>query len=116
MLSFAVPTLAERREDPVARVAFYAYCLFTFVIAPAQRYPCVTCGQPGPAQWCNNCDMAGNHPLAGPPHFQPHLITPMCNACIHDNVKCLVCDVHPEDGPPDEAFNVGPASVHGWLV
>ena len=120
MLGWKVPELEERRNEPAARVAFYAYCLITFAIDLAQRFPCVCCGQPGPAQWCDTCELAGNRPLAGPPHFRPDLNTPMCNRCVHDNVACLVCGTRPEDGPPDHGPGVAlevdglHITAHGW--
>ena len=112
MLTFSIPSLQERRDDPVARVAFFAYCLITYAIHPGERQPCVCCGQPGPGDWCNTCDVAGNRPLAGFPHFKPHLVTPMCNRCVRDNVKCVVCNTRPEEGPPDR-FEAG-LHMAGW--
>ena len=110
MLSFAVPTLQERRNELSARVAYFAYCLVTFPLQPHQRVPCTCCGQPGPGDWCNTCEVHGNHPLPN----QPQLITPVCNACMADNVVCPICGVAPADGPAEEdMIPPGPAPGDG---
>ena len=101
---YSVPTLAQRRAELAASMAYFAHVLRTAVppLEAHQRFPCYQCGQAGPGDWCNTCEVLGNRPL----REQPHLVTPFCHACMAANVQCRVCGVRPDDGPDDAAFQV----------
>lgn len=119
LYSFATPSLAERREERSARAAFTAYAIVRLrnsrPLTPNERISCICCGQPGPGDWCNTCEVAGNHPVPS----QPHIITPLCNSCVADNMKCPICGTKPADGPADEDFapvgGVDALQIAGWM-
>ena len=98
-------TQAMSRSDRAARAAYVAEMLR---INPGweQTHPtlglvCITCGELGATQdWCNTCEVMGNHPY----HDYPNIITPMCRPCIQADIKCPVCLVRPSDGPDDMSF------------
>ena len=94
-------TRAVRRESKAARAAFFAHCLnMPGGLLPHERVPCVCCGQGGPGDWCNTCQIRGNH--MGRYAGMDHMITTVCNACARDDVKCTVCGVRPSEGPSEE--------------
>ena len=93
-------TLDQRRDELSARVAYFAWCLLRLAYTPMQCVPCTACGQPGPGDWCNTCDVQGNHPIL----LHPHLTAPLCRTCVADNVTCPICRITPEDGPAEIDF------------
>lgn len=108
--TFLTPELEDRRAEPSARAAYYAYAAALVEIDPGQRYPCYTCGIPAPIQWCNTCDVAGNRPLRTWTGFS-HYITPMCNTCVADDVTCLICGIKPSAGPTDLDLTMRAANI-----
>lgn len=107
--TFYTPELQQRRDEQSARAAYFAHTVALHEVDPRQRFPCYTCGSPGPAKWCNTCDVAGNRPL----HITgfSHYITPMCNACVADDVKCLICGIKPSEGPTDLDLTMRAANI-----
>ena len=100
VMTYAVPTIEQAREEWSARVALWAHLQTNYVIPRARRYMCYCCGRAGPNDWCNTCQVRGNHPIPG----QPAMVTPICNECTALNLKCPVCGVKPQDGPQDTDF------------
>ena len=79
LYSYSIPnTLAQRRAELAASMAYFAHVLRVAnpPLQPHQRFPCYQCGQAAPGDWCNTCEILGNHPL----REQPNLITPYCHA------------------------------------
>lgn len=101
------PNLDQRRKEPAASWAHYAT-----VVAHAREVfgpdhiviPCITCGADGKNDWCNTCEVRGNHlPEA------KGLVTPMCRQCEADDVKCRICGMRPSEGPSD--WEMGAAAL-----
>ena len=109
-LTYFLPTIEDRRDSWAARVAYYAWVLTAYVIPRARKYMCHCCGEPGPGDWCNMCEVRGNHPIRG----QPSMITPICRACIALDLTCPICDTKPSEGPSDaQLAPFGPISASG---
>ena len=103
-VGWASPSIAERREEPAARVAHYASLrakwrlIETELAAPP---PCFSCGDFA-GGWCNTCETNNVTPLLMPGYG--HLFTPMCDTCDREDYPCTACKVRPSEGPLDSDF------------
>ena len=93
--TFATPSLHERRDEPSARAAFFAYASAFVPATPHNKMSCNACGQPGPGNWCNICELA--HPNSG-------MFPPLCNTCVADDVECPICGTRPSQGPREDSM------------
>ena len=86
-MSFAIPSLVERRASRVASTAFYAYWISIGGNLPM----CKTCGL-GTANWCDQCETQGHtFTWSGWPG-QTMVGKPYCTRCENEeNVVCRVC-------------------------
>ena len=100
--TFALPGLGHRHAEDSARKAHHA---LTLEVAESNgveadfmlRLACTSCGNPGPASWCNTCEVLGTHPVPN----EPSLVTPRCRACDDGDVVCPLCKTRPSEGPQD---------------
>lgn len=96
--TYAMPTLAERRAEPAARIAHFARIAQEhdrqFAGVPFEERDwhliamCNACGQ-NTGSWCDHCESAGRRfttvwgqEMAG---------SPLCTRCEGDRVTCNVC-------------------------
>ena len=98
--TYALPTLAERRAQPAARIAYFAHVVREherqFAGVPFEQRTwhvvamCVSCGRSA-ASWCDNCELAGRRftTVWG----QEMVGSPLCHNCEGDGVACTVCGV-----------------------
>jgi len=95
--TFTLPTLAERRNERSARVAYFAWVLtehtrqFQGVPFELQEWrviaACVSCGA-NTGNWCDTCELQGRHFYAS--WGQQMVGSPLCTRCETDHV-CLIC-------------------------
>ena len=86
-MSFAIPTLEQRRASRVASRAFYAYWLSVGGNLPM----CETCGL-GTGNWCDTCENQGRTFQWGGWQNQTMVGTPYCTRCENEaEVVCRVC-------------------------
>jgi hypothetical protein len=112
--TFTSPTLAQRRAEASATWAHFANVVTRATTggqgeSPDLILPCFTCGAVGNADWCNQCELEGNHPLKA-----DGLVTPMCRSCLADNVECRVCATRPSEAPSDS--DMSPATLESLHV
>ena len=98
--TYAMPTLAERRTQRAARIAYFAHVVREherqFAGVPFEQRTwhvvamCVSSGK-STGGWCDHCELAGRRfttvwgqEMAG---------SPLCNQCEQDGVACTVCGV-----------------------
>jgi hypothetical protein len=98
--TYALPTLAERRTQPAARVAYFAHVVREherqFAGVPFEQRTwhviamCASCGRSA-ASWCDSCELAGRRftTVWG----QQMVGSPLCHNCEQDGVACTVCGV-----------------------
>jgi hypothetical protein len=98
--TYALPTLAERRTQAAARVAYFAHVVREhqrqFAGVPFEQRTwhvvamCVSCGRSA-GSWCDNCELAGRRftTMWG----QEMVGSPLCHNCEGDGVACTVCGV-----------------------
>ena len=99
VMGFAEPTLAERREEAVARAANLSIWLALNGPATGQaglpreeakHRACRSCGFPT-GNWCDDCEDAGVRTRVGREGTMAG--TPYCSRCERDDVQCTVCGV-----------------------
>ena len=86
-MSFAIPSLAQRRASPVASIAFYAHWLSLGGALPM----CMTCGL-GTGNWCDHCEDQGHTFTWEAGGWYDMVGKPFCTRCEEDDlVVCRVC-------------------------
>ena len=89
-LTYALPSVEERRECATARVAFWAYMITEhrrMGMVAMLGSPCNACGH-STNNWCDTCEGLG-FTFVGY-HGQVLHGSPLCNACDND-WHCYVC-------------------------
>ena len=96
-MTYAIPTLADRRKERSARVAYYASILVEhdrlFAGVPFEERDwhaiamCVSCGA-NTGNWCDTCENQGRHYTTR--WGQVMVGTPLCSRC-EDDATCVVC-------------------------
>ena len=92
--TFAIPEGTERRSCAAAAAAYYASVTYPEHLVHAFEYAadmrslprlpaCLTCGR-GTDNWCNNCEVFGNHTC-------DNLITGFCTVCEDSCATCNIC-------------------------
>ena len=99
--TYRMPTLAERRSEPAARIAHFASTVqehgHQFAGVPFGERDwhliamCNACGQ-NTGNWCDRCETAGNVYVTQ--WHQTMVGSPLCTRCEGDHVTCNVCG-HP---------------------
>lgn len=101
MATYAMPTLAQRRAEPSARVAYYANIVrnyeATFAGVPFEERAwhviamCTACGA-NTGNWCDTCEAQGRTFTA---HWGQLMVgSPLCSTCEDlDEVACLLCGI-----------------------
>ena len=85
-MTYALPSLDERRASRVASLAFYAYWIFMGGDLQLGSPMCETCGL-GTGNWCDTCENQGRtfkwkgQVMAG---------KPLCSICDRDTQQVVV--------------------------